>query len=85
VLAHHGWEETGVRLSALASQGAWEQMADEVTEEMLETIAVVSSGERAGAALRGRYEGLAARVSPYRAYVPADDGWWRAVLRGAAG
>lgn len=85
VLAHHGWEETGARLSGLASRGAWEQMADEVTEEMLETIAIVAPPEHAGAALRARYEGLAARVSPYRAYVPADDGWWRAVLRGAAG
>lgn len=85
VLAHHGWAEAAARLSALASRGAWHQMAGEVTAEMLETIAVVAPPERVGAALRARYEGLAARVSPYRAYRPEDDRWWRAVLHGLAG
>ncbi|HEU5299098.1 MAG TPA: TIGR03617 family F420-dependent LLM class oxidoreductase [bacterium] len=85
VLAHHGWEETGARLSVLASRGAWDRMAGEVTDEMLDAIAVVAPPDEAGAALRARYEGLAGRVSPYRAYAPADNGWWRAILRGTAG
>jgi len=82
VLAHHGWEETGARLSRLAARGEWARMADEITDEMLTTIAVVAPPEEAGAALRARYEGLADRVGPYRPYSPADGPWWTAVLRG---
>ncbi|HXF82236.1 MAG TPA: LLM class flavin-dependent oxidoreductase, partial [bacterium] len=85
VLAHHGWTEIGVRLSALAARGQWAQMAAEVTDEMLETIAVVAPLAQAGAALRARYAGLADRVAPYRPYRPADDSWWREVIRGVRG
>jgi probable F420-dependent oxidoreductase len=84
VLAHHGWQEVGERLSALASQGRWDQMAAQVTDEMLETIAVVASLHEAGRALRERYEGLADRVAPYRPFAPSDGPWWTAVIRGAS-
>ncbi|MDQ7842985.1 MAG: TIGR03617 family F420-dependent LLM class oxidoreductase [Armatimonadota bacterium] len=82
VLAHHGWEEVGARLSRLAGQGAWTAMAGEVTDEMLTTIAVVAPPEDAGAALRARYEGLVDRIGPYRPYSPADDPWWERLLQG---
>jgi len=85
VLAHHGWEEIGARLSRLAATGQWSAMANAVTDEMLATIGVVAPLEEAGAALRARYDGLADRVGPYRPYTPADDAWWEALLRGVRG
>ena len=85
VLAHHGWEDIGARLSTLAARGEWAKMADEVTGEMLSTIAVVAPLEEAGPAIRARYGDLADRVGPYRAFSPADETWWRMLIRSVAG
>lgn len=85
VLAHHGWEAIGTRLSALARSGAWAAMADEVSDETLETIAVVAPLEDAGARIRERYAGLADRVGPYAAFSPARADDWRALIAGIRG
>lgn len=82
VLAHHGWEEIGARLSAMASRGEWAGMAGEITDEMLETIAVIAPPEDIGAHIRARYEGLADRVGPYEPFSPAHADRWRAIIEG---
>ncbi len=85
VLAHHGWEEIGARLSALAARGAWAGMSGEVTDEMLETIAVSGSPRDVGRQIRERYEGLADRVGAYVAFHPDAAGRWSVVLDAARG
>ncbi len=82
VLAHHGWEEVGSRLSLLARQGEWDRMGGEISNEMLETIAVVAPPDEVGARLRGRYENLADRIGPYEAFSPTDEGRWRQIIGG---
>lgn len=63
VLDLHGWGALGERLHLLSREGAWDRMAAEVPDEMLD--AIVLSGEPAAIAadLRRRTAGVAERVS----------------------
>lgn len=80
VLAHHGWEAAGQRLSALAAQGAWEAMAQEITEEMVATIAVVARTDDLGARIQARYAGLVDRIGLYVPFSPTSEAQWRSLL-----
>lgn len=75
VLAHHGWEQVGERLSRLAAVGRWEEMAPLITDEMLDTFAVVADRRNVASHLRDRYAGLADRLVPYRPFSPEDPLW----------
>lgn len=83
LLTHHGWDEIGVRLSALAARGEWVKMAGAVTDEMLETIAVSGSPREVGRQIRERYEGFADRVGAYLAFHPDASSRWASVLAAA--
>jgi len=85
LLAHHGWEEAGARLSALAARGEWAKMAEAVSDEMLETITVGGSPREVGDQLAARYEGLADRVGVYTAFRPDWAARWASLLAGARG
>ena len=81
VLALHGWQAVGERLSQLARQGKWQAMGDEIPDEMLAAVAVVAPPGELGAALRQRYAGLADRLTVYRPYRPGErDDEWRQLL-----
>jgi len=75
VLAHHGWVEVGERLSRLAAAQRWTEMPGLITDEMLETFAVVADETDLAARLRERYAGLLDRLSPYREFDPEDSLW----------
>jgi probable F420-dependent oxidoreductase len=81
LLAHHGWEEAGQALSALAARGEWEAMPALISDEMLESFAVSAPLAELGAALQARYAGLLDRLALYRPFVPGedDDGWRRLI------
>lgn len=76
VMAHHGWLETAQSLSALAARQRWEQMPGLITDEMVETFAVVAPSDRLAPAVHRRYAGLLDRVSYYPAFIPEDDDFW---------
>jgi len=81
VMALHGWEETAETLSALARQGRWAEMASEITDEMLETFAVVAPAAELAQAIESRYAGLADRIAPYIPFRPGErDDFWRQLL-----
>jgi probable F420-dependent oxidoreductase len=83
VLALHGWESVGERLSQLARRGQWAAMGAEVPDDMLEQVAVVAPAEELGAALRRRYQGLADRLTIYRPFRAGErDEDWRRLLAG---
>jgi alkanesulfonate monooxygenase SsuD/methylene tetrahydromethanopterin reductase-like flavin-dependent oxidoreductase (luciferase family) len=78
VMALHGWGEIADQLQGLARRGEWSAMGGRISQEMLETFAVVSSPEELGAALAERYGGLADRLSLYLPYSPGErEGFWR--------
>jgi probable F420-dependent oxidoreductase len=83
VMALHGWGEMAETLSGLARRQAWDEMTALITDEILETFAVVAPRERLGAALRSRYEGLADRLTLYLPFSLSDgEGLWAETLAG---
>ena len=63
VLEVHGWEDVHLRLNSLSKQGRWDDMADLITDEMLETIALVGSPESVAQQVINKTWGLADTVS----------------------
>jgi len=43
VLEHHGWGEVGQTLHTLSVEGKWTEMRDQITDEMLDTLAIVAT------------------------------------------
>jgi len=67
VLEQHGWGDLQPELNALSKRGAWPEMAQRVSDEMFETIAVAGTPDEVAARLRARC-GFAQRialVTPY--------------------
>lgn len=85
VLAHHGWDEVGARLSALAARGEWDAMAAEVPDEMLRAIVVEGPTEEIGATVVARYRGLVDRIGFYERFTPTRAPKWRSLLNAARG
>jgi probable F420-dependent oxidoreductase len=74
-LACHGWEELHGELNWLSKQGRWDEMADPVDDEILETIAVVGPGHEIAPALRRRLAGIADAVSLTNNRAPDPELW----------
>jgi probable F420-dependent oxidoreductase len=83
VLAHHGWQEIGERLSARAARGEWDSLAAEVSDEMLETIGVSGRTEEIGDQIVARYRGIIDRIGFYSPFTPADTKKWQVLLQAA--
>jgi probable F420-dependent oxidoreductase len=74
VLESHGWGATGERLSQMAARGRWAEMPHEITDEMLDEVAVVAEGvDDLAARLKERYAGLLDRVTLYTPFEPGRD------------
>lgn len=78
ILACHGWEHVGEKLSRLAATRRWAEMPALISDEMLHTFAVEASPAQLGSALRERYAGLLDRIALYMPFQPGeDDETWR--------
>ena len=78
----HGWDGLAEELSQMARRGEWMEMAAKITDEVLETFAVVAAPEDLGSALLARYDGLVQRVVPYTPYQPhVNDSFWETLIR----
>jgi probable F420-dependent oxidoreductase len=62
VLDAHGWGDTCFKLSAKAAKGDWASMADEISDEMLEELAIVGTYDEIAKKLAARYKGVLDRV-----------------------
>ncbi|HKA53276.1 MAG TPA: TIGR03617 family F420-dependent LLM class oxidoreductase [Candidatus Binatia bacterium] len=62
VLDAHGWGETCFKLSAKAAKGDWAGMPAEITDEMLEELAVIGTYDEIAEKLAARYKGVLDRV-----------------------
>jgi hypothetical protein len=65
VLEHHGWASAADALAGHARHGRWEALAAEVTDEMLETFAVVAPASELRTGLERHADGLIDRAAPY--------------------
>ena len=74
VLAAHGWQDLVPQLHRKSVEGDWKGMAELISDEMLETYAVVGSWATIGGRLKERYAGLLDRTAFYQPYKqPAID------------
>ncbi len=73
VMQLHGWDDIQAKLSQMAREGQWSEMWQEVTDEMLETIAVVAPPDELPYKVKERYEGILSRVGYYLPYEPQDE------------
>ena len=70
----HGWDDVAERLRPLSLQQRWDEMERQVTDEMVETIAVVAPYDDLADAIRDRYGDLCAKVEFSIPVNDPDDG-----------
>jgi probable F420-dependent oxidoreductase len=73
VLEVHGWGEIGDELNTMSKRGLWVEMGDLITDEILDTFAVVATPEDVAPTLRARYGPLVDRISFYTPYPLGSD------------
>jgi probable F420-dependent oxidoreductase len=63
VLDLHGWGDVGEQLNVMSKRGEWVEMGALVTDEMLDTIAIVAPPDEVAPRLLARFGDLADRIS----------------------
>jgi probable F420-dependent oxidoreductase len=83
VMDTHGWGEVADQLRNLSRKGEWDQMTGLISDEMLETFAVVAPEGELASALIERYENIADRLSIYVPFAPGErDNFWKELVQG---
>ncbi len=77
VLDLHGWGDLQDDLNRLSKEGKWVEMGELVTDDILETFAVVGEPEQVGPELNARYGDVVDRISFYAPYTSDPDRWTR--------
>jgi probable F420-dependent oxidoreductase len=78
VLELHGWGDVADELHALSRRNephAWQQMSELVTDEILDTFAIVAEPAAVAGEVRARFGDLVDRFSFYAPYEPEPDLW----------
>ncbi|SEM23679.1 TIGR03617 family F420-dependent LLM class oxidoreductase [Streptacidiphilus jiangxiensis] len=68
VLELHGWGDLGERLHLMSRRGAWQEMAAEIPDEVLDAFAVAGGPAEVADALASRFGGAVSSVSLYTPY-----------------
>jgi probable F420-dependent oxidoreductase len=79
VLELHGWNGLHEELNALSKKGGWVEMGNLITDDILNTFAVVAAPEQIAPELLRRYGDVVQRISFYAPY-KSDPDRWRQVL-----
>ena len=78
VLELHGWQAIGEQLNLLSRQGRWIEMAEMISDEMLNEFAIVAPHNELARRVRERYEGLLDRIAYYFPFEPdVNEQLWR--------
>ena len=77
VLEAHGWGGLQDELNTLSKAGKWAEMGALVTDEILNTFAVVGAPEAIAPELRQRYGDVIQRISFYAPYRSDPERWAR--------
>jgi probable F420-dependent oxidoreductase len=73
VMEMHGWGDLASRLNAMSREGRWAEMWTEISDDMLEQIAVVAPPDELPYKVKERYDGLLDRVGYYFPFVPGEE------------
>ncbi len=79
-LVCHGWEALHDELNALSKQGRWDEMTGLISDDILDTVAVVGPRHEIAAKLTDRLEGIADSVSLTHNRCP-DPGHWADIVQ----
>jgi probable F420-dependent oxidoreductase len=71
VLDQHGWGELGDKLNKLSRQGAWTEMGELISDDVLDAFAISGDAGGVAAGLRARFGDTISRMSLYTPY-PVD-------------
>jgi len=74
-LDQHGWGEVHLELNRMSKQNLWDDMTDLITDEILETIAVVGERHEIAGKLKARLDGIADGVSLTHNRAPDPEQW----------
>jgi probable F420-dependent oxidoreductase len=72
VLEMHGWADLADRLNKMIREGRWADLHTEISDDMLEQVAVVAPPDELPYKVKGRYSGLLDRVGFYFPFVPGE-------------
>jgi len=75
VLDLHGWGDLQPELNGLSKRGEWAKMAELISDEVLETFAVVCPPSEVAARVKERFGGVIDRFSFYAPYMLAPERW----------
>lgn len=75
VLETHGWGGLQDELNVLSKQGKWEEMGNLITDDILNTFAVVAEPEKVAPELISRYGDVISRISFYAPYKADPERW----------
>ena len=81
VLELHGWGDLQTDLNRLSKQGEWEAMGELITDDVLDTFAVVGEPEDIPKLMLARYGDVLDRISFYAPY-QSDPERWSRILAG---
>ena len=79
VLEAHGWGGLQDELNTLSKGGKWQEMGELITDEILNTFAVVGEPSQVAPELSRRYSDVISRISFYAPY-KADPETWMPVI-----
>jgi probable F420-dependent oxidoreductase len=75
VLEAHGWGGMQEELNSLSKMGKWVDMGNLITDEILNTFAVVGEPEKIAPELTTRYGDVISRISFYAPYKADPERW----------
>lgn len=62
VMEHNGWHDIREKLSQMARANQWDEMWHEISDDMLEEVAIVGKPDEIADKVKSRYAGLADRI-----------------------
>ncbi len=71
----HGWDDLQPKLNAMSKQGQWKEMGEAISDDVLNTFAVVAPPDQVAAGLLERYGDLVDRLSFYAPYAQDPEVW----------
>ncbi len=78
-LVSHGWEDLHLELNRMSKEGHWDEMTELISDEVLETIAVVGPRNEIAQRIHERLDGIADGVSLTHNRAP-DPGQWADIV-----
>ena len=76
----HGWDALHTELNSMSKQGRWDEMTNLISDDILETIAVVGERHEIAGKLTGRLDGIADSVSLTHNRYP-DPFYWADIVK----